>query len=118
MESQDLSLLAAQAADDKKAQAIVRIDLHSISLMADFFVLCNGHTPIQVRAIAQHIEEQLAAAGSKLRHCEGRHEGLWILMDFGSIIVHVMQEHQREFYNLERLWSQGRLLPYQAAVTA
>ncbi len=110
-----MSTLAAQAADEKKGQAIALIDLQSVSLMADYFVLCNGQTPIQVRAIARHIEDKLAEAGYQLRRVEGMHEGRWVLMDFGAVIVHVMHEHEREFYNLERLWNQGRLVPYQAA---
>ena len=110
-----MSTLAAQAADEKKGQAIALIDLQSVSLMADYFVLCNGQTPIQVRAIARHIEDKLAEAGYQMLRVEGMQEGRWILMDFGAVIVHVMHEREREFYNLERLWNQGRLVPYQEA---
>ena len=114
-----IATLAAQAADEKKAQAIVLLDLEDISMMADYFVLCNGNTPIQVRAIAQHIEEKLTAAGYKLYRSEGMQQGRWVLLDFGTVIVHVMHEHEREYYNLERLWSQGKLIPFQTeAATA
>lgn len=118
MDSHELSTLAAQAADEKKAQAIAMIDLQAVSLMADYFVLCNGQTPIQVRAIARHVEDKLTQLGYRLYNLEGMQEGRWVLMDFGTVVVHVMHEHEREFYNLERLWSQGRLEPYRSAATA
>ncbi|MBU6428681.1 MAG: ribosome silencing factor [Cyanobacteria bacterium REEB65] len=116
--SWELSNLAAQAADEKKAQAIMLLDLQAVSLLADFFVLCNGTTPIQVRAIAQNVQDSLEAAGFRLSRSEGMQEGRWVLLDFGVVIVHVMHEREREFYNLERLWNQARLVPYQAAASA
>lgn len=113
--SREISTLAAEAADDKKARAIVLLDLEAVSSMADYFVLCNGSTPLQVRAIAQNIEERLTTAGYRLYHVEGKGEATWVLLDFGVVVVHVMVDKAREFYGLERLWSQGRIVPYQAA---
>ncbi|MBI6546635.1 MAG: ribosome silencing factor [Cyanobacteria bacterium NC_groundwater_1444_Ag_S-0.65um_54_12] len=113
--SRQLSELAAQAADEKKARAIALLDLQAVSLLVDYFVLCNGSVPLQVRAIAQHIIEQVSAAGYRLYHAEGMTQGRWVLLDFGVVVVHVMLDREREYYGLERLWSQGRLLPYQAS---
>lgn len=114
--SRTLSNLAAQAADEKKAKAIVLLDLEAVSTMADYFVICNGATPLQVRAIAQHVEETLTEAGYRLyRPIEGLTAGSWVLLDFGVVIVHVMLDREREFYGLERLWTGGKMLPYQAA---
>lgn len=112
--SRAISNVAAQAADEKKAKAIVLLDLEEVSTMADYFVLCSGSTPIQVRAIAQHIEDKLTEAGYKLyRPVEGMAVGNWVLLDFGVVVVHVMLDREREFYGLERLWGQGRMVPYQ-----
>ncbi len=117
--SRTLSTLAAQAADEKKAKAIVLLDLEEVSTMADYFVICNGATPLQVRAIAQHVEKTLTEAGHKLhRPIEGMTAGSWVLLDFGLVVVHVMLDREREFYGLERLWTGGRMVPYQAAASA
>lgn len=100
---------AAEKADDKKADQIKIFDVEGISLLADYFLLCSGQTSIKVRAIAQHVEEELTNAGHKLYGMEGMSDGLWVLLDFGTVIVHIMREQEREFYNLERLWSHGRI---------
>lgn len=101
--------LAAEKADEKKADEIKILDVQGVSLLADYFLLCSGQTSIKVRAIAQHVEEELTKAGYKLHGMEGMQDGIWVLMDFGTLIVHVMRTQEREFYNLERLWSQGRV---------
>ena len=99
---------AAAKADEKKADDIRILDVEGISSLADFYMLCSGQTTIKVRAIAQFVEEELTNAGHKLYGAEGMSDGLWVLLDFGTVIVHVMRTQEREFYNLERLWSQGR----------
>ncbi len=99
----------ADAADDKKAQRITLIDVREISFLADYLVICSGQTPIQVRAIADSIEEKIQAQGVDTRRMEGRSEGNWILMDIGTVIVHVMLEKERDFYSLERLWGHGNV---------
>ena len=101
--------LAAELADAKKADDIRLFDVEGISLLADFGLLCSGQTSIKVRAIAQHVEEELTKAGHKLYGSEGLSDGLWVLLDFGTLIVHVMRTQEREFYNLERLWSTGHV---------
>lgn len=99
---------AAAKADEKKGDDIRIIDVEGISLLADYYMLCSGQTSIKVRAIAQFVEDELTKAGYKLYGSEGMSDGLWVLLDFGTVIVHVMRTQEREFYNLERLWSQGR----------
>jgi ribosome-associated protein len=108
--------LAAHKADDKKADDIVIVDMHGVSLLADYFLLCSGQTSIKVRAVASHIEEELTKAGYHLYGQEGMADGLWVLLDFGTVIVHVMRDKEREFYNLERLWGQGRQEHWASAV--
>ncbi|HEY9722978.1 MAG TPA: ribosome silencing factor [Oscillatoriaceae cyanobacterium] len=107
--------MAAAKADDKKADQIKILDVEGISMLADYFLVCSGQTSIKVRAIAQFVEEELTNAGHKLYGMEGLADGVWVLLDFGTVIVHVMREKEREFYNLERLWAQGRVENYEPA---
>lgn len=104
-----LAVLAARAADEKKASRITLIGLQDVSLMADYFVICSGQNPVQVRAIAQNVAEKLEEQGIAVAHEEGMAHGRWVLLDCGLVVVHVMLEREREFYNLERLWGQGQV---------
>lgn len=108
-EGRALVELAAKLADEKKGDEIKIFDVEGVSLLADFYLLCSGQTSIKVKAIAQFIEEELTKAGHTLYGSEGMSDGLWVLLDFGTVIVHVMRTQEREFYNLERLWSQARV---------
>lgn len=110
--------LAADKADDKKAEDIKIIDVTGVSMLADFYLICSGQTSVKTRAIAQNIEEELTNAGHRLYGIEGLRDGLWVLLDFGSVIVHVMRTEEREFYNLERLWSAGKVETFQPSVPA
>ena len=100
--------LAANKADEKKGDDIKLFDVQGVSMLADYYLLCSGQTTIKVKAIAHFVEDELTKAGHKLYGSEGQHDGLWVLLDFGTVIVHVMRTQEREFYNLERLWSHGR----------
>lgn len=109
---------AAAKADEKKGDEIKIFDVQGVSVLADYYVLASGQTSIKVRAIAQHVEEELTKAGHKLYGAEGMSDGLWVLLDFGTVIVHVMRTQEREFYNLERLWSQGRVEDWAPAASS
>lgn len=102
--SAELAQLAALAADEKKAKEVRILDIRSISSVADYFVLCSGTSNTHLRAIADNVEDQLSRKGLVLHHMEGYQNGRWILLDFGDLVIHVMQEDERSFYNLERLW--------------
>ncbi|MEB3197601.1 MAG: ribosome silencing factor [Candidatus Sericytochromatia bacterium] len=107
LDSRALAHLAAHKADDKKADDIRVFNLEGISLIADFVLLCSAQTTVKVRAVAQHVEEELTKAGYHLHGSEGWNEAVWILLDFGTVIVHVLRTQEREYYNLERLWAQA-----------
>lgn len=109
IDSRILSECIADAADDKKAQNIKLIEVSQVSILADYFIICSGTTPVQVRAIADNIEEKLSEKGVTVPRIEGIREGQWILIDLGVIVVHVMLDREREFYGLERLWGHGRV---------
>ncbi|MGI6647742.1 MAG: ribosome silencing factor [Bacillota bacterium] len=100
----------AEAAGEQKAFDLVTLDLRGVSLIADYFVICSGRSTVQVKAIAEHIEKFLEDKGIRVLHREGKREGQWLLLDYGSVVVHVFREEERRFYGLERLWADARLV--------
>jgi len=95
---------AIAAAEDKKAENLVVLDLRKAAGFTDFFVLCSGTNPRQIRAIADGIIDTLAAEGAKPAHLEGYDRSEWVLIDYFDFIVHVFAPETRMFYGLERLW--------------
>lgn len=90
---------------DHKAIDLVILSIQTLSSFADYFVICSGNSDRQVQAIASHIEEKLTREGLSPLGIEGKREGRWILLDYGEVVVHVFYHPVREFYDLERLWS-------------
>lgn len=97
------------AAEDKKAMNIVALDLKGISLVADYFVICHGNSDTQVQAIATEVRKRAHEAGINVR-LEGMDSARWVLMDLGDVVVHVFHRDEREYYNLERLWSDAKVV--------
>jgi ribosome-associated protein len=95
---------AIAAAEDKKAESLVVLDLRKAAGFTDFFVLCSGTNARQIRAIADSVMDTLAAEGAKPAHVEGYERSEWILIDYFDFIVHVFARETRMFYGLERLW--------------
>jgi ribosome-associated protein len=89
------------AADGKRAQDIVVLDVRDVTAVADYFVICSGATHIQVRAIVDAVEDAVPEAP---RGKEGYREGRWVCLDYGDLVVHVFQKQERDYYDLERLW--------------
>lgn len=102
--------IAVQAAEDKKAQDLIVLDIAEISIIADYFVICSGRTDTQVQAIVENVQEALEKEGVTALRREGFREGSWVLLDYGDIIVHIFQEAERQFYKLERLWGDARVV--------
>ena len=96
--------VAVKAADQKRAENLVALDIHEISLVSDAYLILDAPTQRQVLAIVDEIEDKMAEAGFELKRHEGRREGEWVLMDFGDLFVHVIKDDMRQFYNLEKLW--------------
>lgn len=96
--------LYIQAALGKKAEAVVVLDVHDLTSIGDVFIICHGRSNRQVSAIADHIQRYLKQHGIRPLSVEGRKEGLWVLMDYGNVIIHVFYEETRSFYDLEGLW--------------
>ncbi|HHY47011.1 MAG TPA: ribosome silencing factor [Firmicutes bacterium] len=104
------ALLASGAAEEKKARDIVVLDLRDISTITDFFVLATGTSRPHLKAIMDAIEERLEESGHRLLHKEGTETSGWILLDYGDVIVHIFGEQEREYYDIERLWRDGKVL--------
>lgn len=104
--------IAAEAADDKKAGRIVALNLTGISLVADYFVICHGNSDTQVQAIATEIRKRVEEKGGRLRGVEGMDSARWVLMDMGDVIVHIFHRDERDYYNLERLWSDAKVVEF------
>lgn len=119
MNSEEVALLAAEAASDKKAEDIIGLDVSELLVVTDYFVIATGRTNVQVRAIADEVEEQLRQkAGEKPIGREGIGEDKWILLDYGDVVVHVFQPEERNFYRLERLWADAPRLAMPEGVPA
>jgi len=97
--------LAAEAADDKKAFDIEILNVEGLTIIADYFVICSGNTDKQVQAIARAVEDKLDEEGIYPKQIAGKDEGRWILMDYADVIVHVFHKHERQYYELDRLWA-------------
>ncbi len=104
--------IVANAASEKKARNIIIMDMQGVSPVTDYFIICSAHSTIQVKAIADNIEEKLEKNGIKPLHKEGYREARWILLDYGSCVAHIFVEDDRLFYNLERLWGDAPSYAY------
>lgn len=109
-----MAQIACKAIDDKKGQDIKIIDIHNVSVIADYFVIASGTNSNQVQAIVDNVEEQLGRAGFEAKQIEGNRNSSWILMDYGDVIVHVFDEENRLFYDLGRIWRDGKVLEMDA----
>lgn len=99
-----------EAVTDKKGSDIILLDVQSVSLLADHFIICTGDTERQVKAIVDEIVERAQAAGFKPQHIEGSPSSGWMVLDYGTLIVHVFLPLQRDYYGLEELWSDAALV--------
>jgi ribosome-associated protein len=109
-EAKEMAALAVAALEDKKALDIKILDISDISTIADYFIIASGSNRNQVQAMADSVDEALGRAGHEVKNTEGYQNANWILMDFGDIIVHLFDEENRLFYDIERIWRDGKLV--------
>ena len=109
-QSKEMAKLAYTALSDKKGEDIKVIDISNVSVLADYFIIANGTNDSQVHAMVDSVEEELEKAGFTLKQREGYGLGSWVLLDFGEVIVHVFDKENRLFYDLERIWSDGKMI--------
>lgn len=109
-QARQMTKLAIRALEDKKAEDVRIIDISEVSVVADFFLIASGNNASQLQAMADNVQEILERAGYRLHQTEGYGTANWILMDFGDLIVHIFDKENRLFYDLERIWRDGRML--------
>jgi ribosome-associated protein len=110
--TEDLARLAVKAAEEKKAENIIVMDISELSVIAEYFIICHGNNERQVQAIVTEIRDQAYKNGYNVRGIEGAEEGRWVLIDLGDVVVHVFHREEREFYNIERLWGDARTVTF------
>ena len=108
--SKKMAHMAVEALEDRKGEDVKVIDISEISTLADYFIIAGGSNINQVQAMADNVQEVLGRAGFMTKNVEGYASGNWILLDFGDIIVHVFDNENRLFYDLERIWRDGKLI--------
>lgn len=109
-ESKKMALMAVEALEDKKGADITIIDISEISVLGDYFIIANGTNRNQVQAMSDGVEEILGRAGYEPKQIEGYQSAGWILLDYKDIIIHVFSEEDRAFYDLERVWRDGKVI--------
>ena len=110
-ESKKMARIAVQALEDKKAEDLTILDISGVSVIADYFIIASGNNRNQVQAMADNAEEALGRAGYEPKQIEGYQSANWILMDYKDIILHIFSEEDRSFYDLERIWRDGKQIP-------
>ncbi|SDA65088.1 ribosome-associated protein [Butyrivibrio sp. INlla18] len=108
--SKKMAAMAVDALEDRKGEDVHVIDISEISTLADYFVIASGTNINQVQALADNVQEVLGRQGFMTKDVEGYDAGNWVLLDFGDIIVHVFDSENRLFYDLERIWRDGKLV--------
>lgn len=107
MKENQLAVEAAQILYDKKGQKIVALDVSALTVITEAMVICNGRNTIQVKTLADEVEDKLAQRGVLPLRKEGHQDGRWIVLDYGTVLVHVFHSEEREFYRLDKLWDDG-----------
>lgn len=110
MEARELAKLVIKALEDKKAEDIKVIDISNVSVIADYFIIASGNNRNQVQALADNVDETCGRAGYPVKQVEGYDSANWILMDFSDVIVHIFSKEDRLFYDLERIWRDGKFI--------
>lgn len=110
MDSREMAKLVVQALEDKKGEDIKVIDISEVSVLADYFIIANGSNRSQVQALSDNVQEMLGKAGVHSKQVEGYESANWILLDFSDVIVHIFDSENRFFYDLERIWRDGKVV--------
>ena len=106
MEGLEIIKIAANAINEKKGREISAIKIGDLTVLADYFLLCTANSSTQVRALCDEVEDKLSEAGVTPHHIEGKATG-WVALDYGSVIIHIFGRSEREFYDLDKMWSDG-----------
>lgn len=110
MDPKEMAAMACQALEEKKAIDIKVINIEEVSSLADYFIIASGSNRNQVQAMADEVDETLGRAGIEMKQREGYTSANWILLDYGDIVIHLFDEENRLFYDLERIWRDGKVV--------
>ena len=108
--SKEMAKIAVAALEEKKANDIKILDISGVSVLADYFIIASGSNRNQVQAMSDNVEEVLGKAGVHPKQIEGYQTANWILMDYGDVVIHIFDEENRLFYDLERIWRDGKVV--------
>ena len=118
LNAKEIIAVAVKALSDKQGRDLKVLDTAGQTTLAEYFIICSGTSNTQVRALAEAVEEALSKAGEEPHHIEGHRGGLWTLLDYSAVVIHVFTEEGREFYDLERLWSDAAPVDVSEYLTA
>lgn len=119
MRPKEMAIIAAKALDEKKGKEISAIEITDLTTIADYFVIASGTSNTQINALCGAVEKALnEQAGEDPLRREGYRDGTWVLLDYGSIVIHIFSQEAREFYSLERLWNDGKPVDLSEVLTA
>lgn len=113
METRELLKKAVEALSDKKAEDITVLDIRNVSTIADYFIIANGTNQNQLLAMQDAVDEVMYKSGVHAKQIEGNRSSTWILMDYQDVIVHLFSKEDRLFYDLERIWKDGKEVPLE-----
>lgn len=116
MTPKELAVLAANALEDRKGVDIQLLETTGVTSLADHFLICTGTSNTHVKSLCDAVEEALDQAGEPVMRREGHRSGTWVLLDYGCLVVHVFTEETRQFYDLERLWSDAAKIDLQTII--
>ena len=108
--AEQIAVIAAKALEDKKARDVKVLKTREQTILADYFVICNGTSSTHIKALVDEVDKKLSEAGEPPTRREGLRSDIWVLMDFGCVIVHVFTDEARKLYDLERLWSDSEVV--------
>jgi len=106
MEAFEILSIAANALNEKKGKQIAAIKIDELTVIGEYFLICTANSSTQIRALCEEVEDKLEEKGIRPHHIEGRATG-WIVLDYGSVIIHIFGYNEREFYGLDKMWSDG-----------
>ena len=115
--AKEVAAIAAKALDSKLGKDISLIEITDVSTLADYFLICTASSSTHVKTLCDAVEEAMDNAGEPMLSREGHRSGTWVLMDFGSVVVHVFTAETRSFYDLERLWQDGKTVNLSSILT-
>ena len=106
----DLARRCVQVCEDTKAKDFLLFDLREKTIVADYYIVCSGTSMPHIRAIAEHVRKAMSERGLRPRGMDGQPESRWMVLDYGLILVHILEPEMRNFYALEQLWDEGRII--------